>query len=1216
MELRQEFKEEAATVPLLEQQLPPAHKAVFSDPTRPTRDVSIQGRGGREIGAPICASLGAMRPLARKLDMLLLAPSNGCSSSTRVKDGMRLLKVDVDKMSSYLDKLSEVEDPPPAANCWMNEARDLSYDMEDYMDSLIFDRPEDASIVPNNIKTTRSRFKFFGHAKTPKTKTKVDVIVETLSELRKYVQEAIERHHVYNLHSCSTLRRRFVSLGPMLPAPMQYQDIVIDGRMNGFINSLANDGDQQLKVLSVLGHACLGKTTLARVLYKRLGKQYHCRAFIRVSKKPDTKRIFHDMLAQLQHQHSPQDCKEADLIDNIKKYLQYKRYLIIIDDLWATSVWDIINHAFPKGSQGSRIVTITQIEDIALTCCSYQSEHVFQMEPLDDDHSRKLFFNTLFGSENDCPEELKEVSNKIVEICDGLPLATISIASLLASQPVISTDILTYIHQSLSSCFSANSISERTRQVLSLSYNNLPHYLKTCLLYLSMYQEGHTFCKDDLLKQWVAEGLIDTTEGQDIKEVAESYLGQLIGRRFIQPICINYNNEVLSCEVHDVVYDLIANKSAEENFIVAIDYSCRKNVALYQKVRRLSLQLGGVKYAKIPSNISKSQVRSLGISGLLECMSCIGGFKLLRVLNIQLSSHRHGDQDPAIDLTGISELFHLIYLKIVCDVCIKLPNSLRGLQCLETLDVMGTGKGTVVPWDIIYLPHLLHLRLPVDKDLLDWSVSLESLGKLNHLQDLCISTPSSSNNLEKSMGDMERSIKALERSMQALGSLIEGHGNLQTIQVVAHRSSVRYGGTSKATISWDILAPPPHLQRFECSPHSPIIFYGIPRWMEQLRNLCILKIAVSELLIYDVSILGGLPALSALSLYVEKAPYDKIIFDKAGFSVVKYFKLRFSSGIAWLKFKADAMPNLLKLKLVFNAIPQMDQYEHGLISIEHMPGLREAYVKFGGAAADLEYASRIGIVSSHPSNPTISGQSGNYYSSGGEGTKQKQKADEILEEKSDEYKMEVETIAADKRISSRSLESSSQQHIPAGVVIHQLNDGSIDMSSSAQPQFPPGFRFNPTDEELVCYYLRRKVASRRIGLINIIKDVDLYKIEPWDLQECRIGPGKQSDWYFFSHKDKYPTGTRMRRATPAGYWKTTGKDKPVYANHCLVGMRKTLVYYKGRAPNGQKSDWIMHEYRLETNENGPPQEEGWVVCKVFKKGLPTTRGDLDHDVPC
>uniref|UniRef100_A0A0D3D362 NAC domain-containing protein n=1 Tax=Brassica oleracea var. oleracea TaxID=109376 RepID=A0A0D3D362_BRAOL len=149
---------------------------------------------------------------------------------------------------------------------------------------------------------------------------------------------------------------------------------------------------------------------------------------------------------------------------------------------------------------------------------------------------------------------------------------------------------------------------------------------------------------------------------------------------------------------------------------------------------------------------------------------------------------------------------------------------------------------------------------------------------------------------------------------------------------------------------------------------------------------------------------------------------------------------------------------------------------------------------------------------------------------------------------------------------------------------------------------PPGFRFHPTDEELVGYYLRKKVASQKIDL-DVIRDIDLYKIEPWDLQErCRIGYEEQNEWYFFSHKDKkYPTGTRTNRATMTGFWKATGRDKAVYDKTKLIGMRKTLVFYKGRAPNGQKSDWIIHEYRLESDENAPPQEEGWVVCRAFKK---------------
>ncbi|VAH98716.1 unnamed protein product [Triticum turgidum subsp. durum] len=193
----------------------------------------------------------------------------------------------------------------------------------------------------------------------------------------------------------------------------------------------------------------------------------------------------------------------------------------------------------------------------------------------------------------------------------------------------------------------------------------------------------------------------------------------------------------------------------------------------------------------------------------------------------------------------------------------------------------------------------------------------------------------------------------------------------------------------------------------------------------------------------------------------------------------------------------------------------------------------------------------------------------------------------------------------------------------------------MSISVNGHSVVPPGFRFHPTEEELLTYYLAKKVASQPIDL-DVIPDVDLNKLEPWDIQErCRIGTGPQNDWYLFSHKDKkYSTGTRTNRATAAGFWKATGRDKAIYsaAGSGRIGMRKTLVFYKGRAPHGHKSDWIMHEYRLDdavapvTNpvfaagdtssyysgisspvhgvprdQSSSAQEDGWVICRVFKK---------------
>ncbi|XVF50581.1 hypothetical protein PTKIN_Ptkin04bG0113000 [Pterospermum kingtungense] len=150
-----------------------------------------------------------------------------------------------------------------------------------------------------------------------------------------------------------------------------------------------------------------------------------------------------------------------------------------------------------------------------------------------------------------------------------------------------------------------------------------------------------------------------------------------------------------------------------------------------------------------------------------------------------------------------------------------------------------------------------------------------------------------------------------------------------------------------------------------------------------------------------------------------------------------------------------------------------------------------------------------------------------------------------------------------------------------------------------EENLPPGFRFHPTDEELITYYLSNKVSDFSFTSKAIV-DVDLNKNEPWDLP-AKASMGEK-EWYFFSLRDrKYPTGLRTNRATEAGYWKTTGKDKEIFRAGILIGMKKTLVFYKGRAPKGEKSNWVMHEYRLENKHPFKATKEEWVVCRVFQK---------------
>lgn len=177
------------------------------------------------------------------------------------------------------------------------------------------------------------------------------------------------------------------------------------------------------------------------------------------------------------------------------------------------------------------------------------------------------------------------------------------------------------------------------------------------------------------------------------------------------------------------------------------------------------------------------------------------------------------------------------------------------------------------------------------------------------------------------------------------------------------------------------------------------------------------------------------------------------------------------------------------------------------------------------------------------------------------------------------------------------------------------------MKNHPQSCLPPGFRFHPTDEELILHYLRKKVTSTPFPL-SIIADVDIYKFDPWELPDkASFG---EKEWYFFSPRDrKYPNGARPNRAAASGYWKATGTDKVIVTSappvpgglggvQESIGVKKALVFYKGRPPKGVKTNWIMHEYRLtdtlHTTYNRPAKSrdssmrlDDWVLCRIYKK---------------
>ncbi|XP_006658263.2 transcription factor JUNGBRUNNEN 1-like [Oryza brachyantha] len=159
----------------------------------------------------------------------------------------------------------------------------------------------------------------------------------------------------------------------------------------------------------------------------------------------------------------------------------------------------------------------------------------------------------------------------------------------------------------------------------------------------------------------------------------------------------------------------------------------------------------------------------------------------------------------------------------------------------------------------------------------------------------------------------------------------------------------------------------------------------------------------------------------------------------------------------------------------------------------------------------------------------------------------------------------------------------------------------------------PGFRFHPTDEELVTFYLRRKIAGKRLS-IEIIKEMDIYKHDPSDFLKTST-VGSEKEWYFFCLRGrKYRNSIRPNRVTGSGFWKATGIDRPICsaAGDGAIGLKKSLVYYRGSAGKGTKTDWMMHEFRLppptsSAADSSPPpsmqEAEVWTICRIFQRNI-------------
>ena len=192
------------------------------------------------------------------------------------------------------------------------------------------------------------------------------------------------------------------------------------------------------------------------------------------------------------------------------------RYIVVIDDVWDTEAWEFIKLAFPDNDLGSRIISTTRSVTVA-KCCSSQ---IYEMKPLSFDDSKRLFFKRAFGSETSCYPHLEDVPDRILRKCGGLPLAIVTVSSMLTNQ--LTKAEWDRVLSAMGSALANKPNAKKMTSIISLSYFDIPPHLRTCLLYLSVFPEDYEIEKQCLINRWNAEGFIHEEEGQTKYEIGEA----------------------------------------------------------------------------------------------------------------------------------------------------------------------------------------------------------------------------------------------------------------------------------------------------------------------------------------------------------------------------------------------------------------------------------------------------------------------------------------------------------------------------------------------------------------------------------------------------------------------------------------------------------------------------------------------------------------------
>ncbi|XP_018629589.2 putative late blight resistance protein homolog R1A-10 [Nicotiana tomentosiformis] len=331
------------------------------------------------------------------------------------------------------------------------------------------------------------------------------------------------------------------------------------------IIKLLTRGIRERDIVSIFGMPGLGKTTLAKKIFKdsSIVSHFDIRAWLTISQSYDVRELLRNIYKQVAGVKYNGD-KESDIADMLRKCLMGKRYLIVLDDVWEVEAWDELRLCFPIGKQGSRIMLTTRLKHVAMevkNCTDPYSPRFLTREA-----SWKLLEKKAFQKET-CPPEFQDVGVQIAEYCKGLPLTVVLIGGILAKKERNVSEWCE-VANNLKSHLGA--VESESNLAIQLSYCYLPDHLKHCLLTMGVFREDEKFGASKLMLLWMAEGLIQCSDERGLEEVAEGYLIDIISSSLLMVSKTTFDGKVKYLQIHDLVRDFVLNKAKEEKFMQVI----------------------------------------------------------------------------------------------------------------------------------------------------------------------------------------------------------------------------------------------------------------------------------------------------------------------------------------------------------------------------------------------------------------------------------------------------------------------------------------------------------------------------------------------------------------------------------------------------------------------------------------------------------------------